>query len=189
VVGQAGEHGRERAARLAGAHQVAEERREDARARGERVGERLALAEARPGHGEPAHERGMLALLGDGGERLRDRHAGPGQRRELAGRGGELLGAEAASRPPRARRLLAQLGRVDAAGPELLPGGTRALGADDAAAGPAAARQRAVREDRHQPSSCVTRRTSATVVTPARAFAQPSSRSVAMPAAVAWRRT
>src|SRR5206468_4487039 len=129
--------------------------------------------------------RGMLCLLGDRDERLGDRDAGFDQRRELARGCRELRGAHAPAPHVRAS-LLAQLRRVDAARPEHLPCGTDALGADDAAPAPPGRREGAIAEDRHQPSSCVTRSTSATVVIPARAFASPSSRNVTMPAAVAW---
>src|SRR5206468_10888994 len=133
VVREPREDGRERAARLAGADQVRNEPREDTPARAERVGERLALPDPRERDRERVHERGVVRLLRHGRERLVDGETGLDERRELAGGARHLVRARAAH-PGLAATLLAQLGRVDAARPQRLPRGARALGAEDAAA-------------------------------------------------------
>src|SRR5205814_10435537 len=121
--------------------EILEERREDRRARGERVGEGVALAEPCVRDGERAYQRRMLRLLGDRHDGLRERETRLDERRELARSRRQLGGGEPSDSPRVGRRLLPDVGRVEAAQLQLLPGGAGALRADDAAPRPTRRRE------------------------------------------------
>src|SRR5207249_7388995 len=138
---------------------------------------------------ERIRQRRLLGLFAHRRERLGDRHPGRDEGGEGARRARELCCRDSPPCGAAGGPFLGQLGREDTPVPERLPGGARALGVDDAAPAVAGRGERPVCEDGHQPSSCVARSTSASVVTPSHTLASPSSRSVAMPSAVARRRT
>jgi len=167
--------------------------------------EGLGQGGAAPDVGQDAARDGPEALgrrqLGLDGQRSIEGDPGLEQRRQPLGEGDEVApghpsGAQSGQR--RAQRAAPgapargdpgrDLDGIVGIAPELLDGRAHVGRFHDAVDGAPPPVRGPIDERRHYVSSWVTRRISSTVVTPAQALAQPSSRSVTIPRSTAWRR-
>ena len=205
VLGQPPEGGLEDAALLAGPDRVDVEPRERARVVfAQRVGQRGAGPDALGHVLDDLAEPGADRQVGQDGQRAVERDAGVDQGGELLREGEQVAGGDArAAADAEGQRAepgppvgLLDPDREILVTVQALDDGLRVVRLHDAVDSPSGAVGGLVAEDGHQSrgwreaahsseSSCVTRRTSSMVVTPAQHLAQPSCRRLVMPAAIA----